>query len=278
MLESTRLALVVERRLHEALRRAVVVVARAESRGARRSSEFALKSRNTAGTVMLHDASSTISHGASLLHMKPSSTVHVLEQPSPLRRLPSSQASSSTMPSPQLDVHAPCVPGSPARRQFGAQPSKPIVLPSSQLSAPSTTPSPQVVAVHVLGEPDALQADLDLAARAAAVAGHHAAVVAALVRIEPRVAANVHFRAGHGRRAADVAGLDATAIRGAAVAGHRVAVVAGFAATRMPSPQTTVVTQGCPGVGTYVVGLDDARARAAVAGLRVAVVARLGRA
>jgi hypothetical protein len=58
------------------------------------------------------------------------------------------------MPSPQLDVQAAVGPEQVGSlRQFGAQPSKPMVFPSSQLSAPSTTRSPQVVAVHVLGEP-----------------------------------------------------------------------------------------------------------------------------
>src|SRR5688572_11058717 len=104
---------------------------------------------------MLHaSAPAIISQGASFSQMKPSSSVQRSEQPSPLRMLPSSHSSSSTMPSPQLDVHAVVGPvhvGS--RRQLGAQPSKPTVLPSSQLSAPSTSSSPHVVGSQVLGLP-----------------------------------------------------------------------------------------------------------------------------
>src|SRR5262245_53312725 len=96
----------------------------------------------------------TLSHGASLLHSKPSSTMQLLEQPSPLRVLPSSQASSRTMPSPQRDEQATVGPvhvGS--RRHSGEQPSKPMWFPSSQLSAPSMLPSPQFVREQMLGDP-----------------------------------------------------------------------------------------------------------------------------
>src|SRR5438874_2024404 len=65
--------------------------------------------------------------------------------------LPSSQASLTTMPSPQRDMQAPLV-----LVQLGSlwqsaeQPSKGTVLPSSQLSAPSTILSPHLVGVQVL--------------------------------------------------------------------------------------------------------------------------------
>ena len=63
----------------------------------------------------------------------------------------------------------------------------------------------------------ALPADLHLAARTAAVACHHAAVVAALVRIESTVPAQMHFDARHARHPACVAALDDAAGRRATV-------------------------------------------------------------
>src|SRR4051812_8742548 len=89
-----------------------------------------------------------------LSHVKPVSTWQVLEQPSPLRKLPSSHCSlPSTMPSPQVDVQA--EPGAHAGSAWHVpeQPSKGTALPSSQLSAPSFLPSPQTVAVQALGWP-----------------------------------------------------------------------------------------------------------------------------
>jgi hypothetical protein len=57
------------------------------------------------------------------------------------------------MPSPQLDVQASPVSHAGSARHTGEHPSKATALPSSQLSAPSTMLSPQVVAVQVLGVP-----------------------------------------------------------------------------------------------------------------------------
>jgi hypothetical protein len=70
------------------------------------------------------------------------------EQPSPLPALPSSQFSSSTMPSPHFEVHDPPE-QSGSHWQYWEQPSKDKLLPSSQPSAPSTFLSPQTVEVHV---------------------------------------------------------------------------------------------------------------------------------
>src|SRR5262245_10610750 len=74
--------------------------------GGSKSPCVSLKSRNTTGTTSVQGSPST-QGGTSLLHTNPLSTVHSLEQPSPLRRLPSSQSSFRTMPSPQLEVQAP---------------------------------------------------------------------------------------------------------------------------------------------------------------------------
>src|SRR5258706_5559319 len=88
-------------------------------------------------------------------HMKPGSSLHWSEHPSPLRALPSSHSSPMTKPSPQSDTQAPAL-------QFGSvwqtalQPSYGSALPSSQLSAPSFTPSPHTVGVHTLGVPSHL--------------------------------------------------------------------------------------------------------------------------
>src|SRR5450432_1412904 len=93
---------------------------------------------------------------AASAHMKPGSILHLSEQPSPLRVLPSSHSSPMTRPSPQSDTHAPAL-------QLGSvwqtalQPSYGSALPSSQLSAPSFLPSPQTVGVHTLGVPSHLK-------------------------------------------------------------------------------------------------------------------------
>jgi hypothetical protein len=47
------------------------------------------------------------------VQVQPASTVQIDEQPSPSAVLPSSHSSPSTMPSPQVEVHAPPV-------QFGS--------------------------------------------------------------------------------------------------------------------------------------------------------------
>src|SRR6478736_375677 len=79
------------------------------------------------------------------VQVKPASTVHVSEQPSPLVVLPSSHASCGNFrPSPHTAEHVPpehC--GSSV--QVGEQPSYGIRLPSSHCSKPSLTESPQVV-------------------------------------------------------------------------------------------------------------------------------------
>src|SRR5512133_787069 len=59
------------------------------------------------------------------------------------------------MPSPQAEVHGPS-PHLGSFWQSEKQPSNGIVLPSSQLSAPSILPSPHVVGVQVLGVPSHL--------------------------------------------------------------------------------------------------------------------------
>src|SRR5688500_13112386 len=115
------------------------------------SGQFLLKSRKMAGTFITH-FSPTISQLASFEQLCPSSTTHALEQPSPSRTLPSSHSSPSTMPSPHLEAQAP-VAQLGSERQLGPQPSNGSVLPSSQLSAPSGLPSPQVVGEQALGAP-----------------------------------------------------------------------------------------------------------------------------
>src|SRR5690606_21441389 len=81
---------------------------------------------------------------------QPGSVRHVLEQPSPLTALPSSQFSVAVItPSPQSGTHflpgtRHCQPGSTAV-QSAAQPSPPTVFPSSQASALASTPSPQTL-------------------------------------------------------------------------------------------------------------------------------------
>src|SRR5262245_14187330 len=84
--------------------------------------------------------------------MYPGSIVQVAEHPSPPTLLPSSHASPPTMPSPHFDAHAPPEQSGSAR-QSPEQPSNGSGLPSSQLSVPSTLPSPHVVCVQVLGAP-----------------------------------------------------------------------------------------------------------------------------
>src|SRR6202035_5333920 len=105
-----------------------------------------------AGTVMVQMPCRSTQGALSLEQVNPGSIWHVDEQPSPLRRLPSSHCSPapSKMPSPQVDVQ-----GAPGGRvgsawQVSEQPSKGSVFPSSQLSAPCVFPSPQVVGVHTL--------------------------------------------------------------------------------------------------------------------------------
>src|SRR5690606_15446733 len=96
------------------------------------------KSRKSAGTLSTQApliCSQLPSPSATQLN--PSSTVHSLLQPSPLRRLPSSHSSSSTMPSPQDEVHGCPLSHWGSAWQRSVQPSNGVSLPSSQLSAPS---------------------------------------------------------------------------------------------------------------------------------------------
>src|SRR6188768_1918674 len=66
--------------------------------------------------------------------------------------LPSSQSSLISRPSPHSDLQdSPEQFGS--REQSAEQPSNGAVLPSSQLSVPSTTPLPHLASVHTLGAP-----------------------------------------------------------------------------------------------------------------------------
>jgi hypothetical protein len=109
------------------------------------------KSRKMAGTRSTH-APLTFSHWGSCLQVKPFSSSHVDEQPSPSKVLPSSQPSLMTMPSPHSDVHdCPWQLGS--RRHKEEQPSNGMLLPSSQLSAPSTMALPHCASEQTLGEP-----------------------------------------------------------------------------------------------------------------------------
>src|SRR5260221_10799793 len=92
------------------------------------------------------------------LHLKPGSTLHVPEQPSPSTVLPSSHSwpfalsMASSNPSPQAVAHAPPAAGQTgSRRQKGEQPSPVAVLPSSHCSEPSLTLFPQTDVVHVVG-------------------------------------------------------------------------------------------------------------------------------
>src|SRR5512140_402390 len=93
------------------------------------------------GTTMFESVPST-----TCAQSHPGSSLHVAEQPSPERVLPSSHSSSGSLrPSPQGEVQ-PLVPvqmGSDL--QSGAQPSPGMVLPSSHDSLPSLLPSPQTV-------------------------------------------------------------------------------------------------------------------------------------
>src|SRR5262245_21857983 len=88
------------------------------------------------------------------VHMNPASNLHVAEQPSPDRLLPSSQSSPErTMPSPHLPEQAPAVPPdgqAGSGTQVAEQPSNGVALPSSQPSAPSFLPSPHFVVWHSL--------------------------------------------------------------------------------------------------------------------------------
>ena len=111
--------------------------------------------------------------------------------------------------------------------QLAEQPSKGRALPSSQLSAPSTTLSPQVVWVHLLGLPLHLNPSSSLQV-GAAVAGLRVAVVAELGQDDHAVAAAGDPVAGRARPGARKPGVDAAAIRRAAVVAHRVAVVTGL--------------------------------------------------
>src|SRR5215510_10220001 len=94
----------------------------------------------------------SLSSSGGCAHMYSGSMVQVAEHPFLSTLLPSSHASPTTMPSPHFDwQEAP--PQSGSLRQSPEQPSNGSPLPSSQLSVPSTLPSPQVVGVQLLGLP-----------------------------------------------------------------------------------------------------------------------------
>src|SRR6478736_3378966 len=67
--------------------------------------------------------------------------------------LPSSQSSLISKPSPHADLQ-PTPVHSGSRTQSAEQPSNGAVLPSSQLSLPSTTPLPHFASVQMLGAPE----------------------------------------------------------------------------------------------------------------------------
>jgi hypothetical protein len=104
------------------------------------------KSRYTTGTSML-------SPSGGCRHVNPDSTVHVAEQPSPARLLPSSHTSPlSRMPSPHLPAHTPLAAVHVGSFwQVAEQPSNGLVSPTSQPSAPSFLLSPHRVAWHSVG-------------------------------------------------------------------------------------------------------------------------------
>src|SRR5260221_6297834 len=92
------------------------------------------------------------------LQLKPGSTLHFDEQPSPSTVLPSSQSWPLTLsigsrrPSPQTVAQAPPVGGQTgSRRQKGEQPSPVAVLPSSHCSEPSLSLFPHVVVAQIVG-------------------------------------------------------------------------------------------------------------------------------
>src|ERR1043165_2249976 len=80
---------------------------------------------------------------AASVHMKPLSSLHAAEQPSPSFRLPSSHASGASLTaSPHFDAQVP-VAQSGSSVHAAEQPSPSMTLPSSHASAPSFLLSPQ---------------------------------------------------------------------------------------------------------------------------------------
>src|SRR5690606_5268367 len=103
-----------------------------------------------------------------------------------------------------------------------------------------------------------------------------AAVVAALVRVDDAVAAQVHPLARHARDPAAVAWLHGLAVGRATISRSLVAVVA-----RLPGPQVAIAADDRghtrrPRRRAGEVRLDDTRTRTAIARHAVAVVAGLG--
>src|SRR5256885_10460981 len=120
-----------------------------------KSGSLSVKSRKIAGTRRMQRPS-FISHADSaVVHLKPFSSLHSDEQPSPSLLFPSSHSSSRTRPSPHFEVHGPPLQLGSAWQSF-EQPSKGVSLPSSQTSAPSGLPSPHVVREQTLGAPSHL--------------------------------------------------------------------------------------------------------------------------
>src|SRR5262245_53250110 len=119
--------------------------------GQPKSASLSEKSRKTAGTLSTHSPL-ILSQTGICSQSNPFSFVQVEEQPSPSAVLPSSHSSLMTRPSPQSEVQdSPAQSGSV--RHSDEQPSKGSSLPSSQLSAPSTTPLPHSASLHTLGSP-----------------------------------------------------------------------------------------------------------------------------
>ena len=114
--------------------------------GSKSAGIWARKSRYSAGTVIW-------SPSIGCTQVNPGSTLQSAEHPSPLTLLPSSQASLTTRPSPQRDVQLLPVLHCGSFWHPAEQPSNGREFPSSQLSVPSTTLSPQVVWLHLLGVP-----------------------------------------------------------------------------------------------------------------------------
>src|SRR5690606_36095690 len=121
--------------------------------------------------------------------------------------------------------------------------------------------------------PLALVADLDPTLRIAPVSVVAVAVVAAFVRIDRTVTAQVNARTRLPRRSAGEPLLDEATARGAAVAVLLVPVVTGLARTDDPVPADDGRDTGLARRRTLPERLDDAPARAAVARQTVPIVA-----
>src|SRR5690606_36915415 len=127
------------------------------------------------------------------------------------------------------------------------------------------------------GAPLALEPELEPTLRIAPVEVFGVAVVAALVRIDDAVAAQVDARTRLPGGSAREALLDEAAARGAAIAGLGVPVVARFPRADDAVPTHDRRDARLTRSGTLVELLDDAATGAPITGQAVAVVARFWR-